>query len=264
MTSGTVLRALCATAVVLAVAFVIGRRRAAADPGSPGGPLLRTADSHPMRYYVTLPTGWTRDRQWPILLTLEGSGRAYDRNHAAFVAARGDRPYIIVTPQIVSNRGGNRDRGLYPAAVWARVDRSGSAAFDTAGVAAVLQDVVRDYGGERKAYLTGFSSGGHLGWALVLTRPEAWRAAVMVSPNFSWRGVTTVSRAPERAALPLHVFMAAREPYLRYIEPQWRTVSQVLAENGFGEAPRTVVDDARHAPRPELVLAFMDSVRTAR
>ena len=263
MTPGAIVRMVCATAVVLAVAFVMGRRRVAAEPAAPADPRLRTAQSHPMRYYVTLPEGWTRGRKWPVLLTLEGSGRAYDRNHADFVAARGDRPYIVVTPQILSNRGGNRDRGLYPPAVWAAVDRSGSAAFDTAGVAAVLREVARNYGGEERVYLTGFSSGGHLGWALVLTRPEAFRAAAMVSPNFAWRGVTKVSNAPERATLPLHVFMATREPYLKYIEPQWRTISSVLAEHGFAPAPRTVVDDSHHVPRPELVLAFMDSVRAA-
>ena len=265
MTAGAIVRVVCATAVVLAVAFVAGRRRASADPAdaaTSADPRLRTARSHPMRYYVSLPHGWSPDRRWPVLLTLEGSGRAYERNHADFVAARGDRPYIIVTPQILSNRGGNRDRGLYPAAVWAGVDRQGSATFDTAGVFAVLRDVAGQYRGEDRAYLTGFSSGGHLGWALVLTRPEAFRAAVMVSPNFAWRGVTTVSEAPERATLPLHVFMASREEYIRYVEPQWRTVSKVLAEHGFAPAPRTVIDDGQHAARPDRVIGFMDSVRT--
>ena len=256
-------RVACATVIFLTVAFVVRRPRAAAEPPGPGDPPLRTARTHPIRYYVTLPEGWSRDRRWPVVVTLEGSGRSYAANHAAFVAARGGRPYIIVTPQIVSNRGGNRDRGLYPAAVWAEVDRKGTAAFDTAGVFAVLREIVRDYGGEEKPYVTGFSSGGHLGWTFVFTRPDAFRAAAMASPNFAWRGVTTVSTAPERASLPVHVFTASREEYIRYIDVQWKKASSALAEHGFAAAGRTVIDDARHDRRADEVLAFFDSVRTS-
>ena len=260
----SIVRVACAAAAIVAVVLLVGRRRAAADSPGSNDPPLRTARTHPIRYYVTLPDGWTPDRRWPVLVTLEGSGRAYAANHAAFVSARGARPYIIVTPQIVSNRGGNRDRGLYPASVWAEVDRRGTTTFDTAGVFAVLQDVVRDLGGEEKPYLTGFSSGGHLGWALVFTRPDAFRAAVMASPNFSWRGVTRVSTAPERTTLPVHVFTASRETYIKYIDEQWKKASAALAEHGFAPARRTVIDDAHHDRRAHRVLEFFDSVRVSR
>ena len=78
-----------------------------------------------MRYYLALPAGWKADRAWPVLVVIPDAGREFEANLAAFVAVRGDRPYILVAPEVAVAGGGEgvshgvgsrRSHGLGPGA----------------------------------------------------------------------------------------------------------------------------------------------------
>ncbi len=228
------------------------------------------AAAHPMRYHLALPARWTRARTWPVVVVIRDASRAFVANLRAFVAARGDRPYILVAPEVLSCGGaGSRtaDHYSYSPAEWDSIRARDDFLFDDAGLAAVLADVRRRWGGEAKALLTGWEAGGHTVWAQTFRRPERWRAVAPVSTNYLGRGVsaTTFSRAPERATLPIQVFRCgdprgAAATGLAFFD---RQTAQALADaraHGFAPFPVHVVPEADHGPLPGPVLAWFETV----
>src|SRR5262249_54218445 len=173
---------------VLAVAAV--GLCAAMALAEPSATTVHTAGSHPMRYHLALPTGWSAGRAWPVLIAIPDAGRAFDANLQMFVAMRGDRPYILVAPEVLTC-GGTRTRPLdqysYSRAVWDSLQGIDDFAFDDAGIAAVLADVHRLWHGESTAFLTGWEAGGHTVWALTFRHPERWRGVAPVSTNYQRR-----------------------------------------------------------------------------
>src|SRR4051812_37367877 len=149
-----------------------------------------TAPGHPMQYSVSLPAHWHAGRDWPVLVIAEAAEKEFEANLARFVAARGERPYILVAPYIVTNgSAGQRDPAVYPysPATWDRIDRDGICSFDLGGIDAVLADVRQRYHGEARIYLTGFEAGAHLVWSMVLNQPERLAAAIPIAGNYRSR-----------------------------------------------------------------------------
>jgi hypothetical protein len=38
-------------------------------------PQLKTASSHPIQYYLSLPEGWTAGKRWPVVVVIESAER---------------------------------------------------------------------------------------------------------------------------------------------------------------------------------------------
>ena len=233
---------------------------------------MRQASTHPMRYRLSLPTGWSAAREWPVVVVIPDAGRDFLGNLSWFVTSRGDRPYILVAPEVLTCGGaGSRvlDHYTYTKAVWDSLQGHDDFAFDDDGVAAVLADVRRQWHGESKAFLTGWEAGGHTVWALTFRHPERWRGVVPVTTNYQRRGLdpASFSKAPERTKLPIQVL---REPTpageaagpLAFFEQQ---TAQALADaraHGYSPNPVHVVPGGVHGPLAMAVLAWCDSVRT--
>src|SRR5690349_15420696 len=66
---------------------------------------LKTATTHPMQYYLSLPEGWSADRKWPVVVAIESANRDFPANLAIFARARGKMPFLIVAPLVVTNGG---------------------------------------------------------------------------------------------------------------------------------------------------------------
>jgi len=74
---------------------------------------LKTAASHPMQYYVSLPKDWNGQRTWPIVMVIEAAEREFLKTLEVFEKARGDRPFIAtVTNGTGSTLAGLADRNL--------------------------------------------------------------------------------------------------------------------------------------------------------
>jgi dienelactone hydrolase len=223
-----------------------------------------------MRYHLALPVGWTRERRWPVVVVIPDASRDFAGNLKAFVAARGDRPYILVAPEVLSCGGaGSRtpDRYSYSPAEWDSIPASDDFAFDDAGLAAVLADVRKRWGGESKAFLTGWEAGGHTVWAQTFRRPERWRAVAPVSTNYQGRGLDAAafSTAPERAALPIQIFWCgaptgAAATGARFWEQQTTKALADAHAHKFAPSPVRVVPGADHGPLPGPVLAWFDAL----
>jgi dienelactone hydrolase len=228
------------------------------------------ASSHPMRYHVALPGGWSASREWPVVVVIPDAGRDFEGNLKAFVATRGSRPYILVAPEVLTCGGaGSRtiDHYSYAPATWDSLQHVDDFAFDEKGVAAVLADVQRKWHGEPKAFLTGWEAGGHTVWALTFRRPELWRGVAPVTTNYQRRGVSanSFSHAMERTHLPLQVFRegAPSGPIALFTKGLDDQTAQALADaraHGFHPADVRVVPGAPHGPLAEAVLAWCDSL----
>ena len=147
---------------------------------------------------------------------IESADREFLQAATAFATARATRPFILVTPLVVTN-GGAGFRSVptyhYSDAVWDRIQSSGQFTFDSDGIAAIMQDVVKQYGGEDKYFISGFEAGGHTVWGMLFNHPETLRAAALVCPNYlgRWVDESRISTAAERARLPVRNFVGTND-----------------------------------------------------
>jgi dienelactone hydrolase len=232
------------------------------------------ATSHPMRYHLALPSGWSAKTEWPVLVVIPDASREFQANLQQFVTARGARPYILVAPEVLSCGGaGSRtpDHYSYSRAEWDSLQGADDFAFEDAGLQAVMADVRKNWRGEPKAFLTGWEAGGHTVWAQAFRHPERWRGVAPVTPNYQRRGLDpgSFSRAPERAALPIQPFLCGA-PTGDGVRAAPNAVQQTAVaegdgrEHGFLPRPIRVVPNRDHGPLPEAVMAWCDSLRSHR
>jgi dienelactone hydrolase len=223
------------------------------------------AASHLMRYHVALPIGWSGGRPWGVVVVIPDAARDFRGNLEAFVAARGRLPLILVAPEVLTCGGAatrTPEHYSYTPAEWDSLNRQDDFAFDDAGLAAVLADVRRQWGGEPKAFLTGWEAGGHTVWAQALTRPERWRGVAPVSTNYQRRGIgdSRFSSAPERAQLPIQVFReSAAAPSARFTDQQTEQAMADARAHGFAPAAVRMVP-GKHGPLAAAVLSWCDSL----
>ena len=228
------------------------------------------AGPHGMRYYLALPTGWKPGGSWPVLVAIPDAARQFEGNLRRFVAARGDRPYILVAPEVLTC-GGARSRTAehytYTPAEWKALRPEDDFRFDDEGLVAVLAEVHKAWGGVPKAVLTGWEAGGHLVWAEALRSPQRWRAVAPVTTNYQARYLdpSAFSAAPERSTLPIQVFRcgapsAEVTAAMPGLEAQIERAIADARSHGFAPRPVRVVAGADHGPLPEAVLAWCDSL----
>ena len=246
----------------------------AAGSANPTGITTQRARAHPMRYHLALPSGWRADREWPVLFVIPDAARDFEANLALFVQARGDRPYILVAPEVLSCGGARSrtpDHYSYTRAEWDSLQSGDDFSFEDEGLAAVLADVHERWHGDSRAFLTGWEAGGHTVWALALRHPERWRGVAPVTANYQRRGATSasISRAPERTSLPIQPFRCgartgALADMMKAIDQQTALALSDARDHGFQPRPVQIVARADHSPLAATVLAWCDSLRHIR
>lgn len=251
-------------ALLLAVGLLASASRAATDAPVPGSLVRRTASNHAMQYWVSLPKHWDAQHAWPVLVVLEAAEKEYEANARRFADARGDLPFIIVAPYIVSNGNqGLRDPQIFPysTATWDLIDRVGGCAFDLAGLDAVLAEVQRDFHGKPRAWLSGFEAGTHVLWAYTFRHPEKLAGVVPVAGNYRGRCVdeTAFSADPAREQLPIHALTGSLDtafgPGSR-VHGQYLEAKALARQHGFQNLTEEIVPGKDHVPLPAEVLAW--------
>jgi len=231
-------------------------------------PQLKTASTHPIQYYLSLPEGWTATKKWPVVVVIESADREFLQAATAFAQARGARPFILVTPLVVTNGGaGFRDVLTYHYAndVWDRIQNSGQFTFDMEGITAIMRDMVQQYGGEDKFFITGLEAAGHTIWAILFNHPELVRAAALVCPNYAGRWVDEahISNAPERVNLPIVNFVGANDTLCAADKPIHKQAAQALTfarEHGYKNAGETLVKNKGHERLAAEILDYFSSL----
>src|ERR1051325_10310150 len=231
-------------------------------------PQLKTASTHPMQYYVSLPEGWVAGKKWPVVVVIDSADREFLQAATAFATARKQQPFIIVTPLVVTNGGANvRNVPTYHYSdqVWDRIQNSGPFVFDMDGITAVMQDVVKQYGGEDKYFITGFEAAGHTVWGILFSRPEVVRGAALVCPNYldRWVDETHVSSAAERAALPVRNFIGTKDTLCAPGNPIYTQIQKAMSvadAHGYKNVSITPVEGKGHERLADEVLAYFSTL----
>jgi len=220
---------------------------------------LKTATTHPIQYYVSLPKGWSGDRTWPVVLIIEAAEREFLKTLKVFEKARGDHPFILVTPLVTTNGGANYRQAEtyhYSEETWAKIQEN-RCGFDFDGIAAVAADVRKLYHGESQYFLTGWEAGGHTVWALLFTHPDEVRAAAPAVTNYAARCLEGgFSNSPIRVNLPVKVFQVDIERDKapgRYVYMQSQEAMKTAREHGFRNVTERLATGRPHGPLADEV-----------
>jgi hypothetical protein len=273
-TSGVAHAAQLAAVLALLGAWPAAPARAqSAHTGAPGAgteasaPVERTAATHPMRYWVSRPQGWSARRRWPVVLVIPGAEREFLAETRAFAAARGTRPLLVVTPLVLSAGGTAQDHRPefdYPEAAWARAARDGNCTFDRDGLDAVLADIQRLDAADSVVMLAAFEAGGHVAWAQLFSRPQRIATAALVTPNYIGRCVDEagIPRFEEHRVPPVRAFAGGRDSLWTANSPirgQWLRARAIALAHGFQSLTEIVVPDKGHEFMADTLLQFLDS-----
>src|SRR5678816_2490171 len=68
-------------------------------------PEIYAATGHVMKYAVSLPARWTRDRAWPVVVVIPDATRDFAGNLAEFTTKGASTPFIFVAPHVVTSGG---------------------------------------------------------------------------------------------------------------------------------------------------------------
>jgi hypothetical protein len=230
-------------------------------------PVERTAATHPMRYWVSRPHGWSARRRWPVVLVIPGAEREFLAETREFAAARGTRPFLVVIPLVLSAGGTAQDHRPefdYPETAWARAARDGNCAFDRDGLDAVVADIQRLDAADSVVMLAAFEAGGHVAWTQLFSRPQRIAAAALVTPNYIGRCVdeASIPRFEEHRMPPVRAFAGGRDSLWTANSPirgQWLRARALALANGFQSLTEIVVPDKGHEFMADELLEFLDS-----
>ncbi len=167
---------------------------------------------HSLGYLLYLPKGFEaeKDRKWPVLLFLHGSGeRGSDVNlvkkHGPpkIVANGKDLPFIIISPQCPRDQRWNPDL-----------------------LAALIDDVVKNHRGDAdRICCTGLSMGGFGTWDLCTKHPDKFAAAVPIC------GGGNPASAGKMKTIPTWVFHGDKDTAVK-LEASQKMVDALKAAGG--------------------------------
>lgn len=229
---------------------------------APGDPILRTASNQLIQYYISLPAGWSKNRQWPVVIAVEAAEKRFRENALRFIAARNNLPFIIISPIIVSNGNyGRRDPSVYPysSETWDKIDAMTDCRFDMEGLIQILKDVKAEYNGEDKVYLTGFEAGAHLVWAMLFAHPDILKGVAPVAGNYNGRCVDAISNPSAVGNPPVSVFIGELDKECRAggrFYGQLENARKAAKDRGIREVPEVLVPGKGHLPLPDEVLTW--------
>lgn len=222
------------------------------QPATPAPFPLQTASTHPMKYYVSLPKGWSAGRTWPVLVAPNAHYGDHGNNLKSFAAERDRRKadFIIIQPLVINAdrvetmaeyRGAVADAIKAADAAADGRDEAARAKFDEQGILASLKDVQRLYRGEEQVYITGFSSSTHVAYLMLFNHPELLKGVMINSGVYLGRGVDEahlpLANSPERAGIGIKYIIGENDPgYLnRHCTENWTETKAKLLRYGHPE-----------------------------
>ncbi|MBI2919772.1 MAG: hypothetical protein HYY18_01655 [Planctomycetes bacterium] len=208
-------------------------------------PVLKKASTHEMRYFLSLPPGWTPDRTWPVLVACEGAGGNYEAQCKRFAGYRKDVPVIVIAPCTFTNSGGPRKdkHPWYSAEVIAEWTNKNTIEFDDAGMMAALADLRRDYAAEEKFFIAGYSGGGILTWWTIFKRPAELRGAFPACANY---GGCPSTPTEDGRDLVIRAFQGDKDGHLEMLTASWNEAEAQLKKWGYTGFSRTLLPGVGH------------------
>ncbi|HEV8134360.1 MAG TPA: hypothetical protein VGP85_06775 [Pyrinomonadaceae bacterium] len=256
-----------AATLLLTLTFFSVTLAASCVPGSEQ-PQLKTASTHPIQYYLSLPDAWASGKKYPVVVVIDSADRDFLAAATDFARARGHVPFILVTPLVVTNGGAgyrNVPSYHYTNEVWDRIQSTGQFNFDMEGIDTIVKDMVKQYGGEDKFFITGFEAGGHTVWGVLFNHPEQVRGAALVCPNFQGRWVDEqqISSAAVRTNLPIRNLVGTKDELCGPGHPiytQMQKAIDMAEAHGYKNVSVVRVDNKGHERLADEVLAYFSTL----
>ncbi|GEM_PF-1740310 len=226
----------------------------AADGDSPqatAAPPVRTATTHPMKYFISLPKDWSAGRTWPVLVAPSAHYGDKGKNIAMFAAERDKRKasFIIVAPFVINAdrvatmaeyRGAVADAISTADAATDGRDETARAKFDSEGIRAILKDVQKLHHGEDKVYITGFSSSTHVAYLFLFNHPELLKGVIINSGVYLARGVDEdhlpFLNSSERTTVPIKYIIGEDDRGYKKCSENWQETKAKLLRYGHPES----------------------------
>jgi len=241
----------------------VARLRSVGDAAAIQGVVLKTASTHPLRYFLSLPKGYERrpGKKWPVFLYVDGSGSLFEEGAKAWRDNRGKLGMIIVAPCTFSNTGRVQgDEAMARYRKWysdAAIEEGSKKRleFDEEGLLAVIKDLEKNYDAESRIYMTGFSGGGTPTYMMIWKHPDLLAAAAPVCA-VSGRGAPEQSSkaTADDKSFPIHIITGEQDP--RMI-PGSDAMAESLKNAGYADVKRTTVPGMGHKSAiPQVIATF--------
>ncbi len=239
------------TFLSLLCALMAASQAAAADLPTPDQ--VFTASTHPMRYAISLPSKWSPDGKWPVIIAPNAhyGNKGAPLKSLSPVNEKLGAGFIIVSPVVINSDPVDpmtEYRGEIADGIRAADAKTGDygrdddarAAFDSAGIRAVIQDVQRLYGGEDRVYIAGFSASTHIVYLFLFTHPELLKGAVINSGVYRGRGVDEehlpLLNSPERARVEIKFIAGEQDKGAATYTENWAETKALLTRIGHPES----------------------------
>jgi len=198
------------------------------------------------RYWRYVPSNYSQDRDWPLVVTLHGTnpwdGRTRQMLEWKDTAER--QGLIVVAPQLRSTQG---PVPVIPSVWYARQKHLQR---DERAILAVIDHVVRNYRvDEQSILLTGFSSGGFPLYYVGLRHPEKFSMLIARDCNSTKAVFEGVELTDAARKLPIAVFWGKDD--LATIRQQSWEAFRYLREHGCENTTRKVIRGG-HLRRPDI------------
>ncbi|MHC4661889.1 MAG: alpha/beta hydrolase-fold protein [Planctomycetota bacterium] len=236
---------------------------------------LKTASSHKMKYYFSLPAKYKKkeNKKWSVLICIEGAGCNFGAVVNAFRQARGKLPFILILPITFSNTNKIEGQTLekYKAFYSEDVIADGAKKrldWDEEGLLAIINDLINDYDAEERAYITGFSGGGNAAYMMIFRHPDLLNGAAPACANFNMGYIQSYKSLKNKFTdddrnFPIHLITGEKDPHREHtggnenipgIEPQTDAAEKLLKELGYPNVKRTIVRRMKHNPALKQVI----------
>jgi len=249
-----------------------GKFKYALDAAAIDKVVLKSALSHSIKYYFSLPKNYKRkkDRKWPILVCVDGAGSGFKGMANGYLNSRGNFPFIIVSPCTFANTNKIEDgmlekyRKLYSDDVISK-GKAGRLDWDEEGILAIIKELQEEYDAESRIYITGFSGGGKATYMMVFKHPDLLNGAAPACGNFSSRSYSRLknSFSDEARNFPVHMITGEKDPHREFtfgdknipgIEPQTDLAERLLKELKYPNYKRTMVPGMGHSAAQKHVI----------
>lgn len=232
--------------------------------------LVKSPD-HPMVAWLSVPKGWSAKGDGKILVAVEGAGCNFLGACRGFANGRGSRKFLVLTPVSLSNTNELKP-ATYPMYAPALLEEwnENRAAFDMAGLEAILGVLKTRYGISDKIAITGFSGGGNLCYSWTLRKPDRVLCSAPACANYQ-PGLAREAQPVTDGGPPVHILTGANDEHKDHVfgqkpgiegQSDWAQTS--FKELGFTKVRRTMLPGVGHSSCGAQVWAFVDETLSAK
>jgi len=230
--------------ILLLLAWILPGCPVPLTPPTPVKALKKRQFATGAKYYIYVPSYHTKDRTWPVVITLHGSfawdGPMRQTHEWQYYAEK--YGFILVAPSLSSAEG------ILPLPWW-----DSKLKKDEVNVLAILDEVIDTYNGDPKAVmLSGFSAGGYPMYYIGLRNPERFNMLTSRGGNSSLKIFESIELSDAARKLPIMIYWGKDDVFTK--NAGWRAF-RWLRQNGVATAKMKKVKGG-HLRRPEAAYMF--------